>query len=67
MNRTLLLLNALALAVLVGLILQPDNSEVSAQAQTPSVMSPRLVDFGNRAGSTPAPSEQAGSEQRLIF
>ncbi|MEG1040741.1 MAG: hypothetical protein RSE94_12575 [Pseudomonas sp.] len=71
MNRTLLLLNALALAVLAGLILQPERPEASAQALAPSTMRPHLVEFGNMprspAASALTPAEQPRADQRLIF
>lgn len=71
MTRTLLLLNALALAVLVGLILQPGGSEASTQAHTVLATSPLQTDSSTPTGAMPAsiqpPGLQPTSGQRLIF
>ncbi|KDO01864.2 MULTISPECIES: hypothetical protein [Pseudomonas] len=63
MNSTLLVLNALALAALVGLIVQPDGIAVPAQA-APS-MKAQLAVFATQ----PAPVQNAPrvSSERLVF
>jgi len=71
MNRILLLLNALSLAALVGLILQPESAATPEQGQaTPSTIS-RLVEFGTTATSVPVPiplsRSQPATDQRLVF
>lgn len=71
MTRTLLLLNALALAVLVGLILQPKDSATSTQTPAALTITPHLVESSTPIGAMPAsiqpPRVQSTSEQRLIF
>ncbi|MEF9898579.1 MAG: hypothetical protein RR736_09625 [Pseudomonas sp.] len=48
MNRTLLLLNALALVALIGLVLQPQASTVSSMPRAPA-MAAKLAVFGDPA------------------
>lgn len=71
MTRTLFLLNALALAVLVGLILQPEGSAATPQTQAALALAPHLATFNTPAGAMPAsiqpPRLQPRSERRLIF
>ncbi|MGH8440381.1 MAG: hypothetical protein ACRERW_15210 [Pseudomonas sp.] len=71
MNRTLLLLNALALAVLVALILQPQGAVVTSPAEAAPAMTPHLTEFNTAADTMPTsiqpPRLQPTAEQRLIF
>lgn len=71
MTRTLLLLNALALAALVGLILQPAGSIASTQARATPAMTPHLTESSTPTGAMPASIQphrlQPTSGQRLIF
>ncbi|ROL62806.1 hypothetical protein [Pseudomonas vranovensis] len=65
MNSTLLLLNALALATLVGLVVQPDNNTVPAQAHAAPAMKAQLAVFGSQAAQ--AQSAPPASSERLVF
>ena len=65
MNSTLLLLNALALAALVGLVLQPDGVAVPVQAHTAPAMKAQLAVFGTPAA--PVQSAPRVSSERLVF
>ncbi|MDD2048733.1 hypothetical protein [Pseudomonas putida] len=71
MNRTLLLLNALALAVLAALVLQPQGTVVTSPAEAASAMTPHLIKFDTAAETLPAsiqqPRLQPAAGQRLIF
>ncbi|MNG17909.1 hypothetical protein GPJ81_19235 [Pseudomonas alkylphenolica] len=71
MNRTLLLLNALALAVLLALILQPQGAVATSPAGTAPAMAPQLTEFDTATETLPAsiqpPRLQPTAEQRLIF
>jgi hypothetical protein len=65
MNSTLLLLNALALAVLVGLVVQPDGIAVPAQAHAVPVMKAQLAVFGTQAAQVQSAPQV--SNERLVF
>lgn len=72
MNRTLLLLNALALAALVGLILLPQGAAVPVQAQAAQAMKAQLAVFApaavKSAGVTETPRLLPASQPgRLVF
>ncbi|WP_342622896.1 hypothetical protein [Pseudomonas alkylphenolica] len=71
MNRTLLLLNALALAVLLALLLQPQGTVATSPAGTAPAMTPQLTEFGTAVETVPTsiqpPRLQATAGQRLIF
>ncbi len=71
MNRTLLLLNALALAVLLTLILQPQGAVATSPAGTAPAMATQLTEFDTATETVPAsiqpPRLHPTSEQRLTF
>ncbi|WP_422419780.1 hypothetical protein [Pseudomonas sp. GZD-222] len=56
MNRTLLLLNALALAVFVGLMAQPQDFASSSPTQGAPTMHPQRAVFDAGKALTPTPS-----------
>ncbi|MFZ0156397.1 hypothetical protein [Pseudomonas sp.] len=72
MNRSLLLLNALALAILVGLIMQPEGSAAAFQGQAiPSIPAQKAV-FDAQAEKPPAATQPSllqpsAPQERLVF
>lgn len=72
MNRTLLLLNALALTALLGLIFQPQNTTPTPQVQRVSAPSAQLtvLDEASRkatAATLPTQRLPSASQERLVF
>ena len=72
MTRTLFLLNALALAALMGLILQPHMTTRSIQGQGLPRMDAQLTVFETAANKTPAAIEATrmpshAQQRRLAF
>nr|NLU59811.1 hypothetical protein [Pseudomonas sp. BIGb0427] len=65
MNSTLLLLNALALAALVGLVVQPDSIATAAQAHAAPAMKAQLAVFGAQAAQMQ--NAPLASSERLAF
>ncbi|CAK9890585.1 MULTISPECIES: hypothetical protein [Pseudomonas] len=65
MNSTLLLLNALALAALVGLVVQPDGVAVPVQAHAAPAIQAQPAVFGTLAAQVQG-APQVSSE-RLVF
>ncbi|WP_136477562.1 hypothetical protein [Pseudomonas sp. DG56-2] len=59
MNRTLLLLNALALVALIGLVLQPQASTVSSMPRAPA-MAAKLAVFGDPATTATVSQQKNG-------
>ncbi|MFQ6572712.1 hypothetical protein [Pseudomonas sp. UM16] len=72
MNRSLLLLNALALAVLVGLIMQPEGSVAVFQGNVAPLMPAQRAVFDAQAKTPPAATQPAmlsprPRQERLMF
>ncbi|MEG0861001.1 MAG: hypothetical protein RSD81_20785 [Pseudomonas sp.] len=71
MNRTLLLLNALALAVLAGFILQPEASAIASRTPVASEMNTQSEALDTATGRISAAVQSSSlrpaSEQRLVF
>jgi hypothetical protein len=70
MNRTLLLLNALALAVFVGLMAQPQDFAAASPTQGAPAMHPQRAVFDAGKDLTPSPSsslQPTRQQERLSF
>lgn len=72
MNRTLFLLNALALVALVGLTLQPQSAKLPTQDQALPGMNAQLTVFDSAVRSTPVATQSprfvpAPAQGRLTF
>ncbi|MBH3427802.1 hypothetical protein [Pseudomonas alkylphenolica] len=72
MNRTLLLLNALALTALLGLIFQPQSMTPTPQVHRISATPAQLTvldDASSKATATTLPAQRlpAASQGRLVF